>query len=625
MSGESLNQAPSEPNVDKAWEDMQDSVVKHIDEELLDDQEFIQRKLKNRPDFTQEDATRELETRQAVHDQAMAELDNYNATLERNQNRTEDDLIEASFNNSLDINDRTGKERTYSQFDIYPINSHKDEETGQISAESSREYGDRLTRMSELTTLTEVIPRFEDESKEEYQARINQVGDQFHRQEGEELSAYKERIAEASKDGSLLVSMAEQMVNDPKSTAIKNMHEYLIDIDQMEKSGKYEPKQIETFRREVATKVIKEQQSRMRQEAKSQKYAELKEKLTAQKATEEQARIEREEAERRRQEEERKRQEEAEERARLEQERLNLERTDQELAQKQDELDQQMQELSKEMAGLNIENKYQNSLDEAAQNLPPYRDPNSIVYEYAEQELKADNAKSNFIKRLWKGKLFRNHYLDRYKSEIEHRERAVHVDGRAMSLGEAIKQNEDRAIQRYVLDVAQAYGEYCNQLNLPDLQSIEKASPEAAQFMGNLIKEFATRKGNISKLKKEFTEQVNDYNKSDLHRSSDGFIDVVTAGNYFDLIIQARNHINHELSLSRVIEGFDAWTNSINRMNSTSFEHRDSINRVLGWFKSHANASVVPPETISATSESVNAIITSFFAAPPAGQGETVV
>lgn len=636
MSGESFNQAPSDPNTDPAWEEMQNSVIKHIDEELLDDQEFIQRKVKNRPDFTQDDAARELETRQAVHDQAMAELNDYNATLERNQNRTEDDLAEASFNNSLDINNQTGKERTYTQFDLYPRTSHENEETGETSGESNREYGDRLVRMGELTTLTEVVPRFKDESKEEYQARINQIGDQFHRQEGEELSAYKKRIVEASQDGSLLISIAERMVNDPESTTIKNLHEYLTDIDNMEKSGKYTKERIDTFRRDVATSAIKEQQSRMRQEAKAQKHAELKEKLTAQKAAEEQARIQKEAAERRFQEEERKRQEEEErkrqeeeakgrleeaERARLEQERASLEQTDQELAQKENELDQQMRELEKEIAGLDIANKYQNSLNEAAQNLPPYRDPDGIVYEYAEQELNADNAKSNFIKRLWKGKLFKGHYLDKYKSEIEHKERAVHVDGQAMSLGEATKRNEDRAIQRYVLDVAQAYGEYCNQLNLPDLQSIEKASPEAAQFMGNLIKEFATRKGSISKLKEEFTKQVNDYNKSDLHRSSNGYIDIVTSNNYFDLIMQARNQINHELSLNRAIEGFETWTSSIVRRISTSFEHRDSIDQVLGWFGGHKNTPVVPPEIVLDTSSSISELLASIIT-PPDEQGE---
>lgn len=242
-------------------------------------------------------------------------------------------------------------------------------------------------------------------------------------------------------------------------------------------------------------------------------------------------------------------------------------------------------------------------IDDAAKQKGIEQERIQLAHEYAEKELDQDNAKSNFIKRIWKGKIRRKHYLKKYKNDIIEGDRNITIDNKEMSFEEAVTLNQNKAIQAYVAKITKEYGKYSDALPTEDSASIKKANPHATQFMEGLVQDFAVRKipknGSIEDLRKDFNQQIDTF-----HQVFGGQkIGQKIIDNYFDVAMQARACAEHNIALDRVMEGFDNY-NTETRNNITSEKHREYLDEVIRYFEGHPNDSALPKEVLSSVAKS---------------------
>ena len=172
------------------------------------------------------------------------------------------------FDGETNINDATGKERTFSEWDIQP----------KLKDETSREFGDRAIKRGDITVLTEHVPKFQDESPEEYSKRIDQLHSDFLRKEGEGIEQYRERIEAADKNNDLLISEANHIIPSGTELAQKIIDE-MSNIKDMQQSGRFDETKAKQFQRELLQQAIEDQRELDRNKMKEEKRAQLKEQL----------------------------------------------------------------------------------------------------------------------------------------------------------------------------------------------------------------------------------------------------------------------------------------------------------------------------------------------------------
>lgn len=267
MNGEATGQRKTNPNAD-AWGSLSlyDQARQNADENLRDDNEFIDRKLSKEFGYTEKNAAKERAERQALHDEVVAQI---NQAEQRMQNRTDTEYF-TDFSGETNIDSETGKPRTRNAFDLYRKQTD----------ESFQEYNDRLKNNSDMAALSEYIPMIEGEDAKNYSDRIKMLHSEFPREAGESADAYRERIKAADQDNKLLLVMANKMI-DTDSPIAKTLQDDLNNIEDMKEHGRFGEDKAREFRREVLEKAIKSQWQSEQDEAKAASRAKLKERLEA--------------------------------------------------------------------------------------------------------------------------------------------------------------------------------------------------------------------------------------------------------------------------------------------------------------------------------------------------------
>ena len=265
MSGETTGRSTVNPNASE-WESLYDQARRNIDDNLRDDNEFINQKLAKNPDYSEADAKRDLAERRAIHDEAVTHIDQVE---QRMQNRTDSEYY-SNFGGETNIDSGTGKARTRSVFDLYR----------RAEGENGVEHSERIRSNTDMATLAEYIPMLADEDTKSYSDRIKQLHEEFPRREGESADAYRDRIKVANQENRLLLTMANKMI-DPDSAIAATLQEDLNNIEDMKKSGRFDEDKAKELQREVIEKAVNEQWKAAQDQEKTARRAKLKERLDA--------------------------------------------------------------------------------------------------------------------------------------------------------------------------------------------------------------------------------------------------------------------------------------------------------------------------------------------------------
>ena len=612
---EPRNRSETGEPADNGWESLLGS-VKQYEDEFKDNKDFYENKPIVRGDvfgakqFTEEDRAAKIAEAEKAKNEAIETRAEYMDKLQQIQGRTEKDLSE-DFSGERNINDKTGKERTFKEWDLYQPTSQD---------KNMREFGDRLIKNHDLTTLTELLPKEQDETAEEYNSRIKLVYANFPREANEEPAHYKERLKEAHDNNDMLAVVAREMI-EKGSKIDQDLQNDLLNIDDMRDGGRFDEERAKVLRREVMMKAITRQREQERAEQKEKKRAELRERLAARKAEadsskseelnrideeiaanerklkEKNAEITRDNEELERLEAEAREKISDEERARLEaeaREQLELERKDAEIKAAEEELRLKQDSIEKNKAELKrLELEAEGPL--VAINADLTHDKTELARDYAERAINKD-AKKSILASLWKGTLFKKYYQKKYEREILSGERTLETaDGRQVDIETLIRENNNATIERFTKGATAEYADLVHRNAGEDLTEADARSTESIK---SAIEEFAKapEEANVEDLKREFMNKIR---QLEAEGRDNGFsVNSTLLNNYYEVAVKARERISHGIAMDRVMDGFKVYNAEV-RNGVRGDIHRDNIDKIVNRLESGRITQFIPAEIIA--------------------------
>lgn len=181
-------------------------------------------------------------------------------------------------------------------------------------------------------------------------------------------------------------------------------------------------------------------------------------------------------------------------------------------------------------------------------------DKRELAHNLAERDLTTETAKSNLIVRLWKGKLFKNYFEQKYEREYLAGVRKVETEDGKMSLSSLIREKSADTIYRFVLGATEDMG-YAHKKGGDKLEPEDEKVESAAK---SAIEEFALAKidenTTLEDLKRDFSKKM-----KGILASSDKRSNRLRVNNYLDVAIQARQRAEHGVSMGVILGGFKAY------------------------------------------------------------------
>lgn len=122
------------------------------------------------------------------------------------------------FSGETNINSATGKERSFSNMDLY----------ARRKGQTSGEYGAEMAGRSNMALFSELIPREDnpnlttEENLKAYTQKINAFMNKFPRNEGESLDSYRKRLTDLRNEGNLAL---EDTINVQRARAYNAEHD----------------------------------------------------------------------------------------------------------------------------------------------------------------------------------------------------------------------------------------------------------------------------------------------------------------------------------------------------------------------------------------------------------------
>ena len=187
-----------------------------IENKYKDDVEFILGKVKTNPNFTKADAEKQIKERRSIYDRELDELKKQKKQYyplrewyDKAKIRSESSTSNQEYYDSLS-SDLTGQAQSSQEDGL------SDEYYPKEDRETAREHKDRLVRNENLTVVSEIIPRIEDQPTKDYSDYVSKICEQFPRETNEDVAAYRERIKLAYDVGDLQLAAARALI-DPQS------------------------------------------------------------------------------------------------------------------------------------------------------------------------------------------------------------------------------------------------------------------------------------------------------------------------------------------------------------------------------------------------------------------------
>lgn len=403
-----------------------------------------------------------------------------------------------------------------------------------------------------------------------------------------------------------------------RSVAEQQFQDDLLNIEDMQKSGRISPEQAAQFRAEVTARVEKARNPELSTENKQwledelaniedmlrhgridqtkadQYIAEVKDRAIekedelrkAQSRGNSEGEEQKPETGEREEEEERLKKEEEERLKQEEEKRKQLEEDEEKIRQ----LKKRREEIDKELSPL------------AAINADFTHDKKELAHDIAEQQLNEEQEKANLVKRIWKGNLFKKYYQKKYERELLSGERTAGLgeDGKEITLDDIIKDRSGSAIQRFVMGATEDMGYIHQKIGKGDGEKLTEADAETTAVVRSAIEKFASAKipegGSMEDLKREFRNNIKRIKAE--ARDQGREINSTMIDNYFEVAIQARQRIEHGIAMEKVMEGFKVYNADV-RNNMRTEAHRDNIDKIVNKIESSKLGSIIPAEVLA--------------------------
>lgn len=469
------------------------------------------------------------------------------------------------------INDKTGKRRTFTEFDLYP----------KQPGETNEEYGARLKFMHKKTAEYQA-----EEAAREAEARAItdkndlRTNNYLESEQGkQELQAeanfdrISEKIEQAIKDGKITEEHAKVLLEkqlDKATNVIDGIRQ-----DYVDRQSVGTPEEQEAYNKWLSNHDEENKKNlEAREETSEEGIGEEQEKH------EEQEKLKVEEEEKTKLEEEKKRQ--LEELIKNEEEKKRLEA--------------RLKQIDEELGPL------------AAINADFTHDKKELAHDIAEQQLNEEQAKSNLIKRIWKGSIARKYYQKKYERQLLSGERAAGTgdDGKDIMLDDIIRDRSGSAIRRFVLGATEDMQYIHEKIGKErkdgtyDGEKLTEADAETTNAVRGAIEKFASAKipegGSIEDLKRIFGNDIKRIKAE--ARDQGQNIDATMIDNYLEVAVQARQRVEHGIAMDRVMEGFKVFNADV-RNNMRTEAHRDNIDKIVNKVESSRFVSVIPAEALA--------------------------
>lgn len=469
------------------------------------------------------------------------------------------------------INDKTGKRRTFTEFDLYP----------KQPGETNEEYGARLKFMHQKTAEYQA-----EEAAREAEARAItdkndlRTNNYLESEQGkQELQAeanfdrISEKIEQAIKDGKITEEHAKVLLEkqlDKATNVIDGIRQ-----DYVDRQSVGTPEEQEAYNKWLSNHDEENKKNlEARKETSEEGVGEEQEKH------EEQEKLKVEEEEKTKLEEEKKRQ--LEELVKNEEEKKRLEA--------------RLKQIDDELGPL------------AAINADFTHDKKELAHDIAEQQLNEEQARSNLIKRIWKGGIARKYYQKKYERQLLSGERAAGTgdDGKDIMLDDIIGDRSGSAIRRFVLGATEDMQYIHEKIGKErkdgtyDGEKLTEADAETTNAVRGAIEKFASAKipegGSIEDLKRIFGNDIKRIKAE--ARDQGQNIDATMIDNYLEVAVQARQRVEHGIAMDRVMEGFKVFNADV-RNNMRTEAHRDNIDKIVNRVESSKIGSVIPAEALA--------------------------
>ena len=244
----------------------------------------------------------------------------------------------------------------------------------------------------------------------------------------------------------------------------------------------------------------------------------------------------------------------------------------------------------------------------AAINADFTHDKKELAHDIAEQQLNEEQAKSNLIKRIWKGSIARKYYQKKYERQLLSGERAAGTgdDGKDIMLDDIIRDRSGSAIRRFVLGATEDMQYIHEKIGKErkdgtyDGEKLTEADAETTNAVRGAIEKFASAKipegGSIEDLKRIFGNDIKRIKAE--ARDQGQNIDATMIDNYLEVAVQARQRVEHGIAMDRVMEGFKVFNADV-RNNMRTEAHRDNIDKIVNRVESSKIGSVIPAEALA--------------------------
>lgn len=297
--------------------------------------------------------------------------------------------------------------------------------------------------------------------------------------------------------------------------------------------------------------------------------------------------------------EEEHRREEAEQLANLEQNIINttneqLKETDEELGEIQDITRNEVQKILDE-----------DSAPLTAVNVDWTHDKKAMAHDLAEQALNTEVESGNFIKKIWKGTLFKKYYEQKYTNEFLENKRK-NPDGK--TIGELIREQSKSAMERFVLSAVEEESAYVHEKNG---ESLERADEKTESEIKSAVEDYARRSlepgEKITDITRDFYNEVDRIMAEAIDRGDmqggykrTNYLETAkkAAERYKKIASEAKTKAEQDLAMSQVMAGFKVYNAEV-RDGARTEAHRDNIDKIINKLESSKIGQFIPAEIIA--------------------------
>ncbi|MBO4276730.1 hypothetical protein J5868_03490 [Candidatus Saccharibacteria bacterium] len=238
--------------------------------------------------------------------------------------------------------------------------------------------------------------------------------------------------------------------------------------------------------------------------------------------------------------------------------------------------DARLAEIDKEIAELD-EMDFDKPL--VAINADFSHDKNDLAYDLAERNLNDElsnvNGVKGYIKRLWKGTLFKKYYEQSYANDYMEGNRVVKIDGEEFNLDELMERRKDDAITRFVMSVTEDSKRFIHKRAGEEMLPADK---EATEKVRAIIEKFATAQDMpATERKRMLSEELGRLRAE--YKDNKREVDQSIFDNYELVAEQAFDRVRHGIAIKDVMDGFQVYNAKV-RDGARTKAHRDAIDKI---------------------------------------------